>query len=125
MNYYNFGMPFRGPLNKGGYSGPSAAELEVQAAADFERQKLLLEEQRRIAREEREYQDQLQKEAEEAEEAKKAADLEKQEEAAKSAQLAASEEAADAADVSYDPNSGSVLRLLRDEIQIPESGDSQ
>lgn len=125
MNYYNFGMPFRGPLNKGGYSGPSAAELEVQAAADFERQKQLLEEQRRIAREEREYQAQLQQEAEDAENLKKEEDKQRQLDDQEAAAQAAQEEAATAADVKYDPNSGSVLRLLRDEIQIPESGDSQ
>ena len=106
----------------GGYSGPSAAELEMQAQRDFERQKALMEEQSRLAEEERQRADAAAKEKAQAEAARK-----EEEEATQKRreELAANEAAARAADVNYDPNSGSVFSFLRGGVQIPggESSD--
>ena len=52
-NYYNFGLPFRGPLYMGGgYSGPSVEEQNWLAEREAERQREAIRAERQLAEDE-------------------------------------------------------------------------
>lgn len=115
----NLGHPLFGL--GGGYSGPSAAQLEAQAQADFNRQKEMMKMQAAMAEEERVKSENIAAEkAAKAAAEKESADAERK----RKEDMAATEAAASAADVNYDPNSGSVMSLLRSGVQIPEGNSS-
>ncbi len=53
MNYYNFGLPFRGPLyTGGGYSGPSVEEQNWLAEKEAERMREQIRAERQLAEDE-------------------------------------------------------------------------
>lgn len=114
----------------GGYNGPTAAEIEAQAQRDFQRQQFLVRQQEEMAiraeerrmKYEREQAEQLRLE----EEARAAAQAELDRKAAAAENAAAQDAQATAADVTYDPNSGLIYRLMRDDaVEIPEEDEAQ
>lgn len=92
MNYYNFGLPFRGPLNKG-YSGPTVAEQDWLASREADRQAESIRAERQLA------EDEARRQKDEAEAAARATATEEAEELAarEATQEAAAQAASEAA----------------------------